>query len=174
MNIKVDEAAFSRELRRKFGTPQRLLDALGMRRVDISRLAFDEEPETLNGFLKRSGLTRDQIAEFHRLCREGAEDDEEEAEEENDGDPLDDAVNKVLAGIAKLESGDATSCNEAPEHILSQTRKGASDAIPSRGRNGMPRNALAVRWTRPGPYERRSIGIRRPATSRLAPTAPMA
>jgi hypothetical protein len=73
MNIKVDQAAFSRELRRKFGTPQRLLDALGMRRVDISRLAFDEEPETLNQFLKRSGLTSAQIAEFHRLCREGAE-----------------------------------------------------------------------------------------------------
>jgi hypothetical protein len=145
MNIKV--AAFSRELRRKFGTPQRLLDALGMRRVDISRLAFDEEPETLNGFLKRSGLTRDQIAEFHRLCREGAEDDEEEAEEENDGfDPLDDAVNKVLAGIAKLEPGDATSCNEALHHIVSQTRngaqtrKGATDDIPTYRSNGTPRN----------------------------------
>jgi hypothetical protein len=138
MNIDVGDLI--REFRNKYGSGAAALRALGV----TPRLAFDEdEPETVTQWLRRKGMSEADIAEFRRRCDEGAEDDEEEAEEENDGfDPLDDAVNKVLAGIAKLEPGDATSCNEALEHILSQTRKGASDAIPSRGRNGMPRNAL--------------------------------
>jgi hypothetical protein len=143
--MSIDVGEFAKSFRAHYGSGAAALRALGIKtaRKRGGVVVFDEaEPETLNGFLKRSGLTRDQIAEFHRLCREGAK-DEEEAEEENDGfDPLDDAVNKVLAGIAKLEPGDATSCNEALEHILSQTRNGATDAIPSRGRNGLPRNAL--------------------------------
>jgi hypothetical protein len=103
--------------------------------------AYDESPETMTDFLRRKGVAEDVIDEFKRRCNVAQ--DEEEEDSDGDYDALDDAVNKVLAGIAKLSPEDATTCNGALEHILSQVGKGAAaDRLPEYKSSGMPKNNI--------------------------------
>jgi hypothetical protein len=76
--MNVDVGQLVREFRNKYGSGAAALRALGV----TPRLAFDEdEPETVSEWLRRKGVSDADIAEFKRRCDEGAEDEEEEAEE---------------------------------------------------------------------------------------------
>jgi hypothetical protein len=78
--MSIDVGELAKSFRAHYGSGAAALRALGIKAVRRGGgiMSLDEaEPETLDDFLKRAGLTKSQIDEFHRLC-EGAEDEDDE------------------------------------------------------------------------------------------------
>jgi hypothetical protein len=123
-------------LQRNFRTKRNLLDSLGLDGGEILSRRTDQEPETVSAFLRRKGMSADDVAEFERRCREdGAEDD--------GNGPLGEALSALQQFIIeKLQPEDAETCNSLIGSLLEKAGNGggATDDIPTYRSNGTPRN----------------------------------
>jgi hypothetical protein len=152
--MQVDIRSLVADFRREYGSGGAALRALGVKPVRVRGgvMAFDEAPpESAFEWLRKKGVAQDVVDEFRRRCEEGAEDEEEEAEEGNEGERTSlfsntkvgdhlSQIDKFIRG--KLHGDDLELHRNMIGALLNEAGGGASDAIPSRGRNGMPRNAL--------------------------------
>jgi uncharacterized protein YcbK (DUF882 family) len=121
--------------------------------------AYDAQPdrgETMDQFLRRVGVSQDVIDAFHHMVEaantgddpreQHAEDDEEESEEGSslNNTKLGDQFSRLDAFLRdKLQGDDVETCRGLVDHLLRLHNVGATeDALPSRGRNGMPKNNI--------------------------------
>jgi hypothetical protein len=135
--MNINSTAFVMALHQKYGTPQMVLRRLALDEFEVG--GTEEKAETLADFLRRAGLSEAGISEFRRRCEEG-----EHAEDDGNG-PLGEAVSALQQFVIdKLQPEDAQIGHDLIGGLLREAGAAgeATDAIPSRGRNGLPRNAL--------------------------------
>jgi hypothetical protein len=118
-------------LQRNFRSKSNLLNSLGLDGAEILSRRTDDE--TLPEFLRRAGLSEDDIEEFRRRCDEGeqAEDDLDEVHKAH--------VRTLLDAIGQMPPERQQECQSALNAVL-RLGGAARDRLPEYKSNGLPKN----------------------------------